>query len=133
MWDAIAAEFPSRFHQFSATEQLGLGAAVGMAQDGLIPIVYSITPFLLFRPAEIIRLYLDGENANVKLLAAGRCEDGISEYEEDGPSHNCCGDKEFLALFANIKGFWPQTLEDLKRDTETWLYNNQPSYLNLKR
>lgn len=133
MLDSCFEAFPERCVNCGAAEQLALGIAVGLADDGLIPVVYSITPFLLFRPAEWIRTYLGHENSPVKLLGAGRYENGKECYGEDGFSHAAKGDHEFLGLFPNIVSYWPQTIEELPTTVEKWLYNKAPSYLNLRR
>ncbi len=132
MLDSIFAEFPDRAINCGAAEQLALGIAVGLADEGKIPVVYSITPFLLYRPAEWIRNYLQHENANVKLLAAGRHEGDHDCYGNDGFTHKAEGDRAFLSLFPNIRGYWPDTVADLPRVTEEWLTPG-PAYLNLRR
>ena len=58
LWDRIKIDYPDRFFNFGSSEQLMLGAACGMAMEGKIPVVYSITPFLLYRPFEFIRNYV---------------------------------------------------------------------------
>lgn len=128
MLDTCFAEFPDRSINCGAAEQLALGIAVGLADEGKIPVVYSITPFLLFRPAEWIRNYLNHERANVKLLAAGRDWD----YQNDGFTHWAHDDKAFLSLFPQIRGYWPDTVADLPRVAEEWLKEG-PAYLNLRR
>lgn len=131
MLDTCFAEFPDRCVNVGAAEQLALGAAVGLADEGMTPIVYSITPFLLYRPAEWIRNYLHHEKANVKLLAAGRY-DGKEDYEHDGHTHWAQGDREFLSLFPNVRGFWPDTVADLPVTLDEWLKPG-PAYMNLRR
>jgi transketolase C-terminal domain/subunit len=49
-----------------------MGTAVGMAMEGKIPIVYSITPFAIYRPFELIRNYLSHEQIPVKIVGGGR-------------------------------------------------------------
>ena len=44
LWDKIKLDYPDRFHNVMSSEQLMLGAATGMAMEGKIPVVYSITP-----------------------------------------------------------------------------------------
>ena len=66
--DKVREDFPDRAVSVGASEQLMVGAAIGLAQSGKIPLCYSITPFLLFRPYEFHRLYLDHENVPVKLI-----------------------------------------------------------------
>lgn len=133
MLDTCFAEFPERCHNVGAAEQAAMGIAVGLADEGLIPVVYSITPFLLYRPAEWIRNYLGRENAGVKLLAAGRHEGGVEDYAHDGFTHHAKGDAEFLALFPDIACYWPATVDDLQSDVDDWLLKPGPAYLNLRR
>src|SRR3990167_11159429 len=101
MWDKIQANFPGRFYNTGAAEQVAVAAAIGMAQEGKIPVVYSITPFLLARPYELIRNYIDHEKVPVKLIASGRDND----YLHDGFSHWAGDDKQILSAFSNIQSF----------------------------
>ena len=50
--DQIRNAFPERFYNVGAAEQLMIGAAIGMAQEGVIPVCYSMSSFLLYRPFE---------------------------------------------------------------------------------
>ena len=52
---------PARAYNVGAAEQLMLGAAVGLTHNNQIPICYSITPFVIFRPYEWLRNYLNHE------------------------------------------------------------------------
>jgi transketolase len=47
LWDRIKIDYPDRFFNTLSSEQLMMGMASGLAMDGKIPIVYSIT-LLLF-------------------------------------------------------------------------------------
>ena len=105
-----------------------VGAAIGLAQSGKIPLCYSITPFLLFRPYEFHRLYLDHENVPVKLIGIGRDDD----YGQ-GFSHDATGDTDVLDLFKNIVQYRPNTLEDLSNCWDQFINNNSPSYVNIRR
>ena len=62
LWDEIRDNFPERFFNVGSSEMVALGACVGMAMEGKKPFFYSITPFALYRPFEIIRNYIDYEN-----------------------------------------------------------------------
>jgi len=104
-----------------------LGAACGMALEGKVPVVYSITPFLLYRPFEWIRNYLNNEKIPVKLVGGGRDKD----YGYLGFSHWAEEDIKILSEFDNIKLYKPSTPEI--KIFKRMLYNNKPSYLNLKR
>lgn len=129
MFDNIEREFPDRFLKFRAAEQVAMGAAVGMALDGKIPVIYSISPFAIWRPSEIIRNYINHEKVPVKIVGGGRDWDygkgDISHYEGD-----ICG--LIHESFPNILQIYPET-DTLESDIYDWLYFDGPSYLNLKR
>ena len=127
LWDRIKLDYPDRFHNVMSSEQLMLGAAAGMAMEGKIPIVYSITPFLLYRPFEFLRNYLHHEQIPVKLVGGGRDKD----YGYLGFSHWAEEDLDIMNNLDNIQ------LYKLKKLSITFLkeflYNEKPSYMNLKR
>ena len=127
LFDDIRKDFPNRFINVGSCEQLMIGLAVGLSYEGWIPLCYSITPFLLYRPFEFIRNYLNHELANVKLVGGGRDKD----YGYLGFSHWAEEDTKILSTLENIQLFKPKKL--LKTKLEEFLYNEQPSYLNLKR
>ena len=54
-FDQFRIVYQDRFINVGASEQLLMGAGIGLALDGKIPILYSMTPFLLYRPFEFIR------------------------------------------------------------------------------
>ena len=129
LWDKIRLDFGSQFYNVGSAEQLMLGAAVGLAMEGKIPIVYSITPFLLYRPFELIRNYLDHELIPVKLVGGGRDKDygylGFSHWAED--------DKKIVGSFSNVEQHHPETKEELESMFENFINISTPQYLNLKR
>ena len=77
LFDSTRKEFPDRVINAGASEQLMIGMAVGMAMEGIIPVAYSITPFVLYRPFEVIRNYVNEENIPVKLVGSGRNDDSM--------------------------------------------------------
>lgn len=129
MWDQIKEDFPGRFMNVGAAEQALMGIAVGMALEGKIPVVYSITPFLLYRPFETVRNYVNNEKIPVKLIGAGRGRD----YHHDGFSHWADEDRNILKNFENIKAFWPENNDELPGIIKEMLTEPAPYYLNLKK
>jgi len=127
LWDKIKIDYPDRFTNFLSSEQLMVGAACGMAMEGKIPVVYSITPFVLYRPFEWIRNYLDHEKIPVKRAGGGRDKD----YGYLGFSHWAEEDEQVMSVFKNIQFYKPK--EFTKEIGLDLIYNNQPSYLNLSR
>jgi len=131
LWDKIKDKYPERCIIMGASEQLAMGSSVGLALDGKIPVVYSITNFLLYRPFEIIRNYINYENLPVKMIGSGRERD----YSHDGISHWCEDDKEVLSLFKNIETYHPNNIVELEVGMKFMFdYDiNSPAYLNLRR
>lgn len=127
--DNCKASFSDRFYNTGAAEYLMIGAAIGLAEQNKIPVCYSITPFLLYRPFELLRNYLNYEQIPVKLVGSGRDKD----YSHDGISHWAEDDEKILSCLPNIKIFKPQSEDELKQDFDKFLYSKTPAYLNLKR
>ena len=127
LWDKIKIDYPDRFFNTLSSEQLMMGVASGLAMDGKIPIVYSITPFAIYRPFEFIRNYLHHEQIPVKILGGGRDKD----YGYLGFSHWAEEDIDVLSVLDNIKLYKPKEFStDIFKE---FLYNNCPSYLNLAK
>lgn len=127
--DRCKQDFPDRFFNAGAAEQLMIGIGIGLAENKKIPICYSITPFLLCRPFELIRNYINYENIPVKLVGAGRDKD----YSHDGISHWAEDDEKILSCLPNVRVYKPQTEDELIEQFENFLYTNEPAYLNLRR
>lgn len=127
LFDDIKENFPKRFINVGSCEQLMIGLAVGLSYEGWIPVCYSITPFLLYRPFEFIRNYLNHELANVKLVGGGRDKD----YKNLGFSHWGEDDIKIISSLENIKIYKPEKMSlEIFKD---FIYNNKPSYINLIR
>jgi len=129
LWDRIRIDYPNRFYNVGSSEQLMMGMAAGLAMDGKIPVVYSITPFLLYRPFETIRNYVDHEKLPVKLIGGGRNKD----YGYLGFSHWAEEDKKVMEVFKNIKTMHPKNIGQMNKDFDLILDRETPVYMNLKR
>jgi len=127
VFDNLREKFPDRIINAGSSEQLMVGMASGMALEGKIPIVYSITPFILFRPFEFIRNLVNHEKIPIKIVGSGRDND----YGTMGFTHYATDDEIISKVFKNIETIKPITNKDI--DLEYFLYNNKPIYLNLRR
>lgn len=123
LFDEIRKDFPGRFINTGAAEQTMMGIAVGLALESKIPFVYSITPFLLFRPFETIRNYISHESIPVIMVGSGRDDD----YGHDGFSH-WAGDDEILKQLPNI-----MFIKENEFNLAEIVKSGKPTYLNLKR
>jgi len=94
-------KYADRYFNFGLCEQSTISAAAGMAAEGMRPVVYSITPFLIERPFEQIKIDIDEQDLPVILV-------GNSDYPTHGPTHRPLNAPGLVALFKNIVGFFPQ-------------------------
>lgn len=129
LWDEVRDTFPDRFYNVGSSEMVMMGIAIGLAMENKIPFVYSITPFALYRPFEMIRNYLDHENIPVKILGGGRDQD----YGYLGFSHWASDDMRIMNVFDNVQSYKPETVNELEDIFYKILNNNKPVYINLKK
>ena len=125
--DDIRRDYPDRAINVGSCEQLMIGMAVGLANSGFVPVCYSITPFLLYRPFEMIRNYVNHEKLNIKLVGSGRNKD----YSHDGITHWAEDDMAIMKCLPNISLFKPK---ELTADVfKYFMFSEKPVYLNLSR
>tara|TARA_R100001129_G_scaffold4435_2_gene4037 strand:+ start:4187 stop:4627 length:441 start_codon:yes stop_codon:yes gene_type:complete len=129
LWDRIKIDYPDRFIDVGASEQLLIGAAVGLSMEGKIPIAYSITSFLLYRGFEFIRNYIHHEKWPVVLAGGGRDKD----YGYLGYSHWAEEDIEVLTNLRNINLYKPVDEQAMYQDVNTILEKKSPCYINLSK
>lgn len=129
IFNNLRDKYPSRAINVGASEQLMLAMAVGLADSGKIPFVYSITPFLLYRPFEIIRTYINHERSNIKLIGCGR----DSDYAHDGFTHFAGDDKAIMDTFDNIICEWPTDKPRLENIIRQAKCSPNPYYINITR
>ena len=128
-FDKIQQDYPDRFINCGAAEQALLDTAVGLALQGKIPFAYSITPFLIYRPYETLRTYINHELINVKLIGSGRDKD----YIDDGISHWAEDVKYIMDGLQNITTYYPNTKEQIQEIMTDMIQSNKPAFLSLKR
>ena len=125
LFDEIRDTYPDRFYNVGSSEQLMIGVCVGLSYAGKIPVCYSITPFLLYRPFEMIRNYINHEKTPIKMIGGGRDKD----YLTLGFTHQAEDDLEILAPFKNIR----LVKQDDLTDMEKHILSDEPVYINLTR
>jgi len=129
LFDNHFKDFPDRTLNPGAAEQAGMDIACGLALEGKIPFVYSITTFLLYRPFETLRTYVNHERIPIKLVSSGRDKD----YEHDGISHWSEDAKKILDTLPNIHQYWPNEDTNLERLISIMVNCNKPDFISLRR
>ena len=119
-------KFPNRFFNLGLCEQSMISIAAGMALEGLRPIVYSITPFLIERPFEQIKIDIDEQNLPVILI-------GNSDYPTHGPTHRPLNAEGLITLFKNITGYFPRNMQETEKAMVDAYLIGGPAIICLKR
>lgn len=127
MLDQIKKDYPQRFINTGAAEQALLGLAVGLALEGKIPFVYTISSFYM-RAMETINLYLHKEGVAIQMIGSGRDND----YKHDGYSHDATMFQNMLKLL-NVDQYYPETKEVIPAMVKMMIKNKKPSFISLRR
>jgi transketolase len=129
LWDRIRDTYPDRFYNVGSSEMVMMGTGIGLAMEGMIPFVYSITPFAIYRPFEMIRNYLQHEQIPVKIVGGGRDKD----YGYLGFSHWAEEDLDVLKVFDKVVCHKPNDTDELVTAFRDTVDNLRPTYINLKK
>ena len=125
IFDDFRKNHKKKFFNMGICEQSIIGTAAGMALEGLKPWVYTITPFLIERPFEQIKLDIDQQKVNVNLV-------GFADYPTLGPTHSQLNDKKLMSLFKNINSFYPKDSEETELAFYKCYKNKGPNFISLK-
>ena len=125
VFDEFRDKFPNRFINMGICEQSIISVASGMALEGLKPWIYTITPFLIERPFEQIKLDIDQQNVNVNLV-------GFADYPTLGPTHTEINAKKMMQLFNNIESFFPSDGDATEKMILQAYEREGPSFISLK-
>ena len=125
VFDDFRKENPRKFFNLGICEQSMISFASGMALEGLKPWVYTITPFLIERPFEQIKLDIDQQNVNVNLV-------GFADYPTLGPTHTEINAKKMMKLFNNIESFFPSDGDETEKMIFQAYEREGPSFISLK-
>jgi transketolase len=110
LMEPYAERFPERFINVGVAEQNMVGIATGLAEAGLIPFAYSITPFAVLRPYEFIRNGPIYHQLPVRIVGAG----GGFDYSHEGMSHFAVEDIGVLRVQPGIKIIVPADHEQAR-------------------
>jgi transketolase len=124
----FAQAYPERFHQMGMAEQLLMGAAGGMAKEGLIPFATTYAVFGTRRAYDFIHQVIAEENLNVKMCCA---LPGLTTGY--GPSHQATED---LAMMRGVPGLTivdPCDALDIEQAVPQIANHRGPVYMRLLR
>lgn len=124
----FAQAFPERHFQMGMAEQLLMGAAGGMAKEGMIPFATTYAVFATRRAYDFIHQVIAEENLNVKICAA---LPGLTTGY--GPSHQATEDVALMRGIPNLTIIDPCDALDTEQAVAAAADHIGPVYMRLLR
>tara|TARA_B100000212_G_scaffold339884_1_gene319214 strand:- start:2350 stop:3210 length:861 start_codon:yes stop_codon:yes gene_type:complete len=118
---------PVRCINYGIMEQSMIGFGAGISKANGFPIIYSITPFLIERCFEQLKLDFGYNRAKGLIITAG----GSYDYNKLGPTHYCPNDISLIIKTDCKNIFLPWNEEDAIEAIISILDNKNFSYLRL--
>lgn len=120
-------EYPDRTYNIGILEQSMISMASGFSKAGLIPVIHTISPFIVERALEQIKVDFGYQKMNGNFISVGNSYD----YAGLGCTHHCPGDVAILSSIPNMQIIAPGNaaeFDSLFKET----YNNRlPTYFRL--
>ena len=125
--EEIAKTYGERFINAGIAEQNMVSLAAGLAREGHLPWIYSIAPFVAFRPYEQIRTDVCLHRLPVKLVGNG----GGYGYGIMGATHHALEDVGAMRVLPNMRLYVPLTASDVGQVVTMMAQDPLPNYLRL--
>ncbi|HVT07983.1 MAG TPA: transketolase [Polyangia bacterium] len=125
--EPIAEAYGERFINAGIAEQNMVSLAAGLARQGHLPWVYSIAPFVAFRPYEQIRTDVCLHRLPVKLVGNG----GGYGYGIMGASHHALEDVGAMRVLPHMRVYLPLIRADVWPVVSLMAQDELPNYLRL--
>lgn len=118
---------PLRVYNVGILEQSMISMAAGMSSRGYEVFVHTISPFIIERAFEQIKLDIVYNKNKIILVSAN----GPGDYNKLGPTHHCFSDVPLMRLLPGLQIYMPGRNEDVVRCLEATLCGKSPAYIRL--
>jgi transketolase len=105
LFNQTPSAFAKRILNLGIMEQTMVSVAAGIAMEGFIPVMHSITPFLVERPFEQIKDDFCYQQLSGKFISTGASYD----YSTEGMTHHGSGDVQILRSLPGMQIVVPGT------------------------
>ena len=129
LFDQLKEHDPARVINCGIREAGMVGYAAGLAKTGMLPFVYSITPFVTLRCLEQIKIDLCYNRANVVVVGVG----GGFAYGPNGPTHHGIDDIGVLSCLPQLTVWTPSDPHEVRLCVRAAASLDSPAYLRLGR
>ena len=123
----IFKKFANRILNMSTMEQTMLGFGAVLSKAGYIPIIHTITPFLVLRALEQIKVDFVYNKLSCNIVSVG----GSNDYAKLGTTHHCFEDISILSNYDDINLFLPSNPQEFDYLFKKNYKNNSVNYFRM--
>lgn len=123
----LLQDYPDRVKNIGIFEDGIVGVSAGLALSGLVPTIYGITPFIVQRSLEQLKLDYIYQNVGGNFITTGAAYD----FSKLGYSHYCPEDVETLKTLPGIEILTPGTPKQFETLFEQCQMNGKLSYFRM--
>ncbi len=127
IWEDIKNK--DRYFNVGILEQSMVGFAAGIAKSGAYPIIHTITPFLVERPFEQIKIDFGLNKLKGCFISVG----GAFDYSTLGPTHHSYSDLAFFSTINDSEVFSVSSYLELREAIFNSVQNKKLSYIRMNR
>ena len=124
-FDRAFAFDPARAVNVGIMEQTMVGVAAGLAMEGFLPVVHTITPFLVERPLEQLKLDFGYQGLGGTFVSVGSSYD----YGAQGATHHSPGDAQVLSSIPGMQILVPGTPSEIDLLIRQTYADGSPTYI----
>jgi transketolase len=127
LFNQTTSAFAERILNLGIMEQAMVSVAAGIAMEGFIPVVHSITPFVAERPFEQIKDDFCYQQLGGNFISTGASYD----YSTEGMTHHGSGDVQILRSLPGMQIVTPGTPGEFDALLREAYANGSPTYYRL--
>jgi transketolase len=120
-------KYPDRTYNIGILEQSMISMAAGFSKTELIPVVHTISPFIVERALEQIKVDFGYQKLNGNFISVGNSYD----YSGLGCTHHCPGDVNILSSIPNMQIIVPGNVFEFDSLFKETYNNGSPTYFRL--
>lgn len=120
-------QLPSNVHNMGILEQSMVAFGAGLSAGGFFPVMHTITPFIVERAFEQIKVNFCLNNLPGMFITVG----GVCDYFSLGRTHHCPNDLSILSTLPNIEFACPKSDNSLINIIKDSIDNKRLIYIRL--